>query len=593
MMGKHSQAPWALSLAGLVLIACQGRLAAAEPISARPASIVHKVVSANERQEMTVMSSRILTLDQKIPQAQVNNPEIVELTPLSPTQIQLSAKKAGVTQVNLWDENNRIFTIDVIVRGDTSELSMVLSDQFPNASLQVSAISTGVVISGFVDDPDDVPAIIQIAEQYYPKVINNMRIGGVQQVLLHIKVIEVSRTKLRELGFDWTQMSAGGGFILSGAAGLLSSVTQETGDLLPTFSPGGNVHFGLTDGGGTFFGVLEAMERNNLAKLLAEPTLVTVSGRPAQFQVGGEVPVITGGGLGVPANTVYKPYGTQVDFVPIVLGNGRIRLEVRPRVSEIDPSRSVGESPAFRVRQVDTGVEMQAGQTLAIAGLLQTRIESSRSGLPWLSDVPYLGTLFRRVNHERNEVELLVIVTPELVEAMEYDQVPPCGPGMMTGEPNDWELYLKGYVEVPNRCSSDDGAGCPEHASSGVSSVPEMIGGEQHGVLSPEAVPTLRLDSRPAAPRAKQEALPRPSPPSGPGAAPTLPAPGQPTPPRKAPMPPAKSSAAGRGLPGQTTTSRQIPQKAFDRHARSLASGASGGGPLPGLIGPVGYDVSG
>lgn len=353
---------------------------AAETDANRSGSIIHRIHSASERQQLVVNTSRILTLDRKIPQAQVNNPEILDLTPLSPTEIQLAAKKAGVTQVNLWDEDNRIYTVDVIVYGDTRELELILSEQFPNASLKVRGYADSVLVSGYVDQAHDVPSIIQIAETFYPnKVTSRLQVGGVQQVLLHVKVMEVSPTKLRALGFDWSYIS-GANFITSTAAGVLSAVTDNPAEL------GGNFRFNVINGPTTFFGVLEAMRHDNMAKLLAEPTLVTVSGRPASFQCGGEVPVVTGGAVGVSPNTTYKPYGTQVDFVPIVLGNGRIRLEVRPEVSEIDASRGTADQPAFRNRRVDTGVEMEAGQTLAIAGLIETKIESSRQGLPWISE---------------------------------------------------------------------------------------------------------------------------------------------------------------------------------------------------------------
>jgi len=438
---------WVLSA---LMIAAIGTTGARSDELARP-SIVHHIRSASQRQEMTVNTSRILTLDSNIPQAQVNNPEVLELTPLSPTEIQIFAKKPGVTQVNLWDERKQIYTVDVVIYGDANELDMVLRDAFPKASLAVKQISNSVMISGYVDDPNDMASIIQIAEEYYPKVLNNMKVGGVHQVLLHVKVMEVSRTKLRTMGFDWAQVS-GGNIVTSLASGLI----------LPGVGAGGvatsgteTFFFSIIDGGGSFFGVLEALRQNNLAKVLAEPTLVTVSGRPAFFNSGGEFPVPVPQGLGSVA-IEYRRYGTQVDFVPIVLGNGNIRLEVRPRVSEIDISRSVdvmGTSvPGVRVREVDTGVEMMAGQTLAIAGLVQTRVEATNRGLPWVSDVPYLGAMFRRVHEANNEVELLILVTPELVEAIDADKVPPCGPGTQTASPNDFELYMRGYMEVPNCC---------------------------------------------------------------------------------------------------------------------------------------------
>ena len=526
----------------------------AETNANRSASIIHRINSDNERQEMTVNTSRILTLERKIPQAQVNNPDILSLTPLSPTDIQLAAKKAGVTQVNLWDEDNNIYTVDVVVYGDTRELQMILTEQFPNASLKLRGIADGVLISGYVDQAHDVSSIIQIADKFYPnKVSTRLQVGGVQQVLLHVKVMEVSRTKLRALGFDWTYLS-GPTQIVSAAAGLIGEVTPALGGEPAVVEHTGNFRFNVVGGSNMFFGVLEAMRHDNMAKLLAEPTLVTVSGRPASFQSGGEVPVTTGGGLGVPANTVYKPYGTQVDFVPIVLGNGRIRLEVRPRVSELDSSRSVNGTPGFRVRQVDTGVEMQAGQTLAIAGLIQNRVESSRQGIPWVSELPYVGAAFRRTQEEMNEVELLILVTPELVEGMDADQVPHCGPGMQTANPNDWELFMRGYLEVPNCCPVCEGEGCEECAQS---RMPGMIGEGN----------VIELNETPSTP----EPVPVPK------AAPV------------APKLPAASSSAGHPRIGTPVGPAVTPMP----KALPVSRGASRTSQLPGLIGPIGYDSAG
>ncbi len=458
----------------ICIVATAAHLKAQQPL--KTPSIVHKVKQSNEQMQMTVNTSRILTLDQKIPQAQVNNPGILDLTPLSPTEIQISAKAPGVTQINLWGEDKKVFTIDVIVFGDARELDMILRSQFPNCSLNIVPLASGVLISGYVDKPEYVDLIVRIAEEYYPKVINNMYISGVQQVLLHVKVMEGSRTKLRRLGFDWAQISKEN-IVLSGVSGLINSVspakmvydinagtiTDEPITAVASGSP--TFSFNIVDDSNAFFGVLEALRQDNLMKILAEPTLVTVSGRPASFNVGGEIPILVPESLGT-ISIEYKKFGTQVDFVPIVLGNGRIRLEVRPRVSEIDPSVSIVLQgivvPGLRTREVDTGVEMQAGQTLAIAGLVQTRTEAINRGLPWVSDVPYLGALFRKVEEQTNEVELLMLVTPELVEAMDPHEVPPCGPGMRTTSPSDCELYLKGHLEVPNCCPSCNGAPCQQ-----------------------------------------------------------------------------------------------------------------------------------
>lgn len=409
--------------------------------AARPSALIREIQKANERLEITVNTSRRLTFHERIREAQVNDPEIVDIVPLSPTMIQVSAKAAGVTQINLWaeqkpGEEQKVYTIDVIAYGDTQELTMHLKAAFPHASLKVVPIGGSVLISGYVDRAEDVDLIIRIASEFYPNVINKISVSGVQQVLLHVKVIEISRTKLRKLGFDFSQIVASANFT-STAAGIIAGA--ET------------VSFGILNGGETFLGVVEALREDKLAKILAEPNIVAVSGRPSYFHVGGEVLFQLSGGITGPT-TESVQYGTRIDFVAVVLGNGRIRLEVRSRVTELDAANSAGGLPATKFRVVDTGVEMQAGQTLAIAGLVQERVESQNRGLPWISELPYVGALFRRVEEEINEVELVILVTPELVDAMDAHEVPPCLPGLRTASPTDWELFMRGHIEVPNCC---------------------------------------------------------------------------------------------------------------------------------------------
>src|SRR4029077_7621441 len=159
---------------------------------------------------------------------------------------------------------------------------------------------------------------------------------------------------------------------------------------------------GILGSGGSFYGFLEALRQNNLARLMAEPTLVSLDGRPAQFNVGGQGPIPVQQALGV-TTVQYRQFGTQIDFVPIVLGNGMIRLEVRPDITEIDPSLrdTVPGVPGFRQRTADTAVELKAGQTLAIAGLVFTREDAVNRGIPWLADLPWIGIPFRRVSDQR------------------------------------------------------------------------------------------------------------------------------------------------------------------------------------------------
>jgi pilus assembly protein CpaC len=412
-------------------------------------SIVHRVESASERIEITVASSRILKLGAKIPRAQVGNPDILRLTPLSETEIQIFAQATGVTTVNLWDDKDNVYSIDVMVYPDARLLARVLKDQFPNSSLTVRPLSTSVIIAGYVDRADYVSRIMKIAEDYYPKVINNIKVGGVQQVLLDVKIMEVSRTKLRRLGVDWSYVN-GDNFIVSSVSQLIDAAAASTGTAAGAT---GTMQFGLVNGNSSFFGVIDALRQNQLVKILAEPKLVAISGRPAYFRSGGELPILVPQSLGT-VSVEYKQYGTQVDFVPIVLGENRIRLEVRPRVSELDEARGVSFNgntiPGFRVREVDTAVEMDAGQTLALAGLVQTKIDTVNRGVPYLSDIPFFGVPFRRVEDTNNEVELLIMVRPQLIDALNPDQVPQTGPGLNSGALCDRELYCDGYMEVPN-----------------------------------------------------------------------------------------------------------------------------------------------
>ena len=282
--------------------------------------------------------------------------------------------------------------------------------------------------------------------------------------------------------------------------------------------------------------MLNALRQDNLLKIVAEPTLVCESGRASSFKVGGQIAVPEPQGLGS-VGVDYKDYGTRIDFVPIVLGNGKIHLEVRPSVSELDWANSTTiqgtNVPGFTNRVVDTSVEMMAGQTVAIAGLMQSITEGVNRGLPWISDLPYIGVAFRSVQNQVNEVELLIMVTPELVEPMDANEVPRCGPGTQTASPDDWELFMKGHLEVP-KC-------CPTGGSNG---------GGPGPAGSPDGLPPDGMILGPG------EKVPRPSPPTD-------------------RVPPDRKTAPH--LPKRLPRQRQ-----FHRERRDAP---------PGLIGPVGYDV--
>ena len=562
-------------------------------------AIVYKVQGTNERLEMVVSTSRILSMDQKVPQVSAANPDVVELTPLSATQVQILAKKPGVTQVNLWDEQQKIHTIDVIVYPDARELAMLLQSQFPTTALKVVPTANSVIISGHVDDPNEISRITQIAEDFYPKVINNITIAGVQQVLLKVKVMEVSRTRLRHLGIDLRYMPNGTqNFFQSSISEILSKVASNA----TTFTIAGNdtMALGVLTPNSAFFGFLDALREDDLATIMAEPNLVAYSGRPARFNSGGEFPIIVPQSLGT-VSFQYKPYGTQVEFVPIVLGNNAIRLEVYPRVTEIDPSLSVTFNgfvvPALKVREANTGVELRAGQTLALAGLVQQRRVYKKRAVPWLGELPYLGAMFRDVQGQDEEVELLILVTPQLVEGMEPCEVPPVAPGTSTSSPSDFQLYLKGHIEVP-RCPADDA--CAPSRSPGLMYEYSKPPGTPIAPPGPDFAPQDEVieapaaDASPAARRVKPPvkaglppataAAPRAMPPKPPSAASAPPS--MRDRPTAAPM-----RVTTSGGPPRSLDNRAISYKPNNRSAPAGKAANDSSPSPPGIIGPVGYDL--
>jgi pilus assembly protein CpaC len=584
--------------------------------------------------EMTANTSKLLTLDQVIPRAQVNNSEILELTALSPTEVQVFAKKPGVTQINLWGKDDKVHTIDVVVFGDARELEMIISTEFPNASVRVRPIAQSVVLSGFVDRQDHVSQIIRIAEDYYPKVVNHVTVGGVQQISLNVKVYEVSRTRLRTLGMEWST-TEGTDFVVSSISGLISAASiGGAAGAVASGNADGAVAFGVVGDDTSFFGFIEALRRNDLIKVLAEPTLVTVSGRPAFFNSGGEFPILVPQSLGT-SSIEYKKFGTQVDFVPVVLGNGNIRLEVRPKVSELDDSRGISINgvvvPALKERVVDTAVEMKPGQTLALAGLVQTKLESSNKGLPWISELPYVGAPFRRVREEVNEIELLILVTPEVIEAVDCNELPPCFPGMHSESPSDVDFYFKGHLEVPSKGPCGPGVACGPGGAATMVPANGMIYQE----FGPEGIPPgARIEDVPPGnpspvPSGASNSSntgrsmtrrPRASVMQGPSisklsSATNAPHRGVPSATSKSlsntrstakATPKAKSSGGWNWFgkkptpakPAATASTIQVPTVTSSRQNPSIPHDARTSGPamrsaqVPGFIGPVGYDVT-
>ncbi len=415
------------------------------------------VAKSQQTVQMIVTTSQYFQFPQPIVTATNNNPAVLQLQATKENEILVSALATGVTQIDAKGLDDTVYNVQVVVTGDARELQSILAQHFPTATLHVQPIRDAVILSGQVTADEHVEQVVTIAEEFYQRVINRIEVIGVHTVMLQTQVMEVSRTKLRQLGIDWS-MGFRDDFVTTSASGLIAP-GATTGSLINAGNE--TFKFGILDSGNQFFVLVRALRQNNLAKVLADPTVVAIDGRPASFNSGGEFPIIVPAGLGQ-VGVEFREFGTRLDFVAKVRGDGRIWLEVRPTISEIDPGRSVtigGTSvPGIRSRFVDTAVEMRAGQTLALAGLLQVRTEAETIGILGLADIPYLGALFRSNREIQNEVELLILVTPNFAAPMDCHEVPQGGPGYNSDSPLDKELYMKGYIEVPATCGPN---GCP------------------------------------------------------------------------------------------------------------------------------------
>jgi pilus assembly protein CpaC len=400
--------------------------------------------------EVIAGTSRRLKFDYKVPELMVENPEIVKASPVSPNEILISGVEPGVSTITISDPDRKLQTITVHVTVDVRKLEKALTTHFPDSRISVYALQTGVILKGYVAKQSELENVMRVAQDYFPtNVINQIQVDGSQMVAIKVKVYEVSRSKLRQLGVDWA-FQGDDYRIISSVADFINA----SGSALQ--ASGQNVTVGLSNQNNSFDAFIKALEQNNIAKLMDQPVLVTQHGRPAEFLSGGEIPISVAAGLGTNA-IEFRPFGTKLDIVPLILGQGEMTLEVRAEVSEVanDLSGDTGV-PGFRVRRVNTGVRMKAGYTLALAGDFREETEAEVSGLPHLMDSHVFGALFRATQETKSETELVFLITPKFVDAVENQHLPRLGPGQMTTSPSDYELYFNGYGEVP-RCVE----GCP------------------------------------------------------------------------------------------------------------------------------------
>jgi pilus assembly protein CpaC len=417
---------------------------------------------------VTVPPGSTLTIQTDISFANivVGAPDIADVVPLNERSLYIQGKGSGSTTVSIYDGRDELLgVLDVLVELDFDQLASDIRAAVPGARITVSNVNNRIRLSGVVKNGRDLSRALEIAQQYAGDdrpVLNQLRVADAQQVSLEVRIIEAKRTAGRDLGLGIQGAGVPGLFTVNGRTGITTNDDDKLAyELKPGLTQNG-LPFGqaiakvLEFAGFNIDIVINALEAKGLVRRLAQPNLITVSGAPAEFHAGGEVPILTAvSGNGTTATqTDYRPYGVRLSFTPTVLEDGLINLVISPEVSEIDRSVNVNGNPGFTSRKATTTVELRDGQSFAIAGLLQTVNSSDVQQMPWLGQVPVLGTLFRSTSFQKQESDLVIVVTPRLVR--------PAGPDENLATPldktrpgNDVEVFLLGMLEVDKKMLRD------------------------------------------------------------------------------------------------------------------------------------------
>jgi len=405
-----------------------------------------------EAQKLTLVSGKSIVLRSAAPVSRVSiaAPEVADFLILSANEIYITGKAAGSTNLTLWQNKKLVAIYDLEVDYDLSRLKQQMNEILPEEeSLQVIGTRDSITLSGKISSAVNLTQAVALAKSYAPegKVNNFVEVGGVHQVMLEVRVAEMSKSLSRRLGINFAAQK-GDQFAVS----LLGGLTQLDDGLIaaePLFaSEAVNALFRFDTGDVTWTGIIDALKEDGLVKILAEPTLITLSGQSANFLAGGEFPVPVPQGLGT-VGIEYKPFGVGLVFTPTVLSKEKISIQVTPEVSELDFSTAVliegFVTPGITSRRASTTVELGDGQSFAIAGLLRETILTDVSRFPILGDIPILGSLFQSKSFQKKKTELVIIVTPRLVKPIDMAKV--SLPTDFYVEPSATEFYLFGKIE--------------------------------------------------------------------------------------------------------------------------------------------------
>lgn len=402
-----------------------------------------KMLSGAASSALSVPMNRavIVESEEAFAELSIANPGIADISTLSDRTIYVLGKAPGRTTLTLLAPDGRLLTnVEVHVTPDIAEFKERLRQILPGEPIEVRTANDGIVLSGTVSSAAALDRAIDLANRYAPERISNlMNVGGTQQVMLKVRFAEMSRNVSKslssELGLSASWPS------VPGTSGAIGAATA-----------GGTGQVGFSIGAGPlqFNMLLEALENKGMVRTLAEPNLTALSGQSAKFLAGGEYPIPQVNQDGVPTVT-FKPFGVELEFTPRVVDGDIINLELKTAVSALagEDVFTTGNTsiiaPRFQRRESSTTVEMRDGQSFAIAGLLKDDFVDSNAQVPWLGDVPILGTLFRSANYNREQSELVIIITPHLVTptrglalTLPTDRIRP---------PTEGDLFLRGKTE--------------------------------------------------------------------------------------------------------------------------------------------------
>lgn len=400
--------------------------------------------TAQDHLTLTIGKAEVVAINGDVGDIIVSNPSIAEVGPVKDGQIYLIGAAPGDTNILVMDQNGDLIRqINVTVNADISKVQAALDKEFPKEKVSVEALGTQIVLKGSVEDAKTAAKIKDTASRFVTgeaTVVNNMTVNEGQQVMIHVKIVEVSRNLLNELGLetDIGGLSSGnfsaqhstanvGGGAAAGTPSLsgplvnnpLFGLTVE-----PSFGNGALIY----DSGGTgpISLLIHALERDGLVNTLAQPNLTAISGENARFLAGGEFPIPSARDNNGNIVYEYHPFGVSLAFRPVVLDKNRINLQISTEVSEVSTELTLQlpgiTVPSFSVRRAETTVELASGGSLMIAGLIESGTVQRMNGLPGIKDVPVLGALVRSESFTRNETELLIMITAYLAEPIAEKQ---------------------------------------------------------------------------------------------------------------------------------------------------------------------------